>query len=206
MNSSKIILTTGCDWRPWLFVVKTMAIGGNVWQYINPDQITVQPEPTRPFLSNTSDASSNASHTTLASLSSDEREIFKLIYSQYKEDLAVAKQKIDTLKSIRTHLVTSVSKKNIVCIVSKDSIHEMLFALKKRLAPTDEARKLEIINKYSRLRFFDKNMGVEAWLKDWEITYADAVALDLPEVSGDRSQSNFAVALSSLDEAYSIAQ
>ena len=89
MNSSKIILTSSCDWRPWLFIIITMAIGGDIWQYLNPDLDISQPEPIRPSPPQISDASSDRTHTTLASLITDEREIYKLLYSKYKEDLSI---------------------------------------------------------------------------------------------------------------------
>ncbi|KAI0993953.1 hypothetical protein K3495_g14231 [Podosphaera aphanis] len=183
-----------------------MAMSGDVWKYINPDLTTPPSQPALPTLPAPADASTIAGHTTLATLTSDERDIYKLLYSEYKEVLSQKKQEIDTLRGIRNHLVTSISKENIVYIESKDTIFEMLVALKKRLAPTDEARKMEVVDKYQRLRQFDKRTDVEAWCKDWEITYADAVALDLPEVSGNRSQNDFAIALSAIDEAYSTAQ
>lgn len=82
----------------------------------------------------------------------------------------------------------------------------MLVSLKKRLAPTDEARNLELIEKYRRLQRFDNSMDIEEWLKDWEITYADALALNIPEVSDSRPQNDFAVALNAIDEAYATSQ
>lgn len=206
MSSTKTILSSSCDWRPWLFIIKTMAISGDVWKYINPDLTTPLPEPTRPNPPAPADASTVEGHTTLTTLTSDEREIYKLLYSEYKESLSLVKQELDTLRAIRNHLVTSVSKENIVYIESQETIYDMLVALKKRLAPTDEARKLEVIDRYQRLRNYDKRIDVEAWCEEWEITYADAVALDLPEVSESRSQNDFAIALSTIDEAYSTAQ
>lgn len=206
MSSSKIVLTNSSDWRPWLFVIKTMAVSGGVWKYINPDLQTQIPEPTRPVAPSPAEASSIADHTTFATLSSDEREIFKLLYNEYKESLSLARQEMETLKAIRNHLVTSVSKDNIVYIETKDTIYDMLVALKKRLAPTDEARKLDVIDKYRRLRHFDRKTDVEEWCKEWETTYADAMALGLPEVTENRSQNDFAIALNTIDEAYATAQ
>lgn len=183
-----------------------MAVSGGVWRYINPDLENPIPEPIRPVAPSPAEASLVEGHTTFASLTPDEREIFKLIYSEYKESLSLARQEMETLKAIRNHLVTSVSKDNIVYIETKDTIYDMLVALKKRLAPTDEARKLEVIDKYRRLRQFDRKTDVEEWCKEWETTYADAVALGLPEVSENRSQNDFAAALNTIDEAYATAQ
>jgi hypothetical protein len=42
----------------------------------------------------------------------------------------------------------------------------MLAALKKRLAPTDYARKLDLAHKYNKLKTYSKRDDLEKWLKD----------------------------------------
>jgi hypothetical protein len=42
----------------------------------------------------------------------------------------------------------------------------MLVALKKQLAPTNYARKLDLTHKYNKLKTFTKREDVEKWLKD----------------------------------------
>ena len=82
----------------------------------------------------------------------------------------------------------------------------MLKALKKRLAPTDEARILEVEQKYQRLKKYNKREKVDKWLKDWETTYADAKELQLPEVAGHRPQIDFTRAISAIDPNYASMQ
>jgi hypothetical protein len=73
----------------------------------------------------------------------------------------------------------------------------MLKSLKTRLAPTDKARSQEVIDKYSKLKqVYSKRTSIETWLKDWEITYADAVELDLPETTKLRFHIDFAMSIS----------
>lgn len=78
----------------------------------------------------------------------------------------------------------------------------MLVFLKKKMAPTDEAWKLEIIGKYYRLQRLSYSIDIAEWLEDWEIIYADILALNIPEVFDSRPQNNFAVALNTIDEAF----
>jgi hypothetical protein len=59
-----------------------------------------------------------------------------------------------------------VSTNNIVYINDKTMVYQMLVALKKRLAPTDYARKLELACKYNKLKKFLKKEDIEKWLKD----------------------------------------
>ena len=82
----------------------------------------------------------------------------------------------------------------------------MLKALKKRLAPTDEARILEVEQKYQRLKKYNKREKVDKWLKDWETTYTDAKELQLPEVAGNRPQNDFTRAISGIDLNYASTQ
>ena len=82
----------------------------------------------------------------------------------------------------------------------------MLIALKKRLAPTDYTRKLELIYKYNKLKKFSKKEDVEKWLKDWETTFADGKKLNIPEVADERSLFDFTHAISAIDSGYTSTQ
>ena len=84
----------------------------------------------------------------------------------YKEDLAVAKQVLDTIQTVWNHIVTIVSTRNIVYINDKTTVYQMLVALKKRLAPIDYAYKLDLARKYNKLKTYLKREDVEKWLKD----------------------------------------
>src|SRR5438045_9017640 len=91
----------------------------------------------------------------------------------------------------------TVSARNIIYIKNATLVYQMLKALKKHLAPMDEARILEVKQKYQRLKRYNKWEKVEKWLKDWEITYADAKELQLPEVTGNCLQIDFTRAIRS---------
>ena len=82
----------------------------------------------------------------------------------------------------------------------------MLVALKKRLAPTDYARKLDVVWKYNKLKTYSKRENIEKWLKDWETTYTDGKKLKLPEVEDERSLFDFTHAISVIDSGYSSTQ
>ena len=102
--------------------------------------------------------------------------------------------------------MTSTSKDNIVYLKGKVTIYDMLVALKKRLALTDDARKIEVATKYSKLRVFDKKTDLEAQCRNQETTYTDAVELGLLEVADDRSQYDFTTAITAVDESYATTQ
>jgi len=132
--------------------------------------------------------------------------MYKVLLTEYRKDLATVKQVLDTLQIVQNHIVTTISISNVVYIIDKSTVYQMLVALKKRLAPTDYARKLEVVYKYNKLKTYSKRENVEKWLKDWETTYADGRKLNIPEVSEGRSQVDFATAISAIDSGYASSQ
>jgi hypothetical protein len=203
-TTKAVILDQPSDWESWLFVVKTIADGGDTWRYINPDLNTEPVVPNRP--EKPKPQSVNPAKTSLLELDETEKETFKLLLSDYKEDLAIAKQVLDTIQTVRKHLVTTVSMNNIVYINDKNTVYQMLVALKKRLAPTDYARKLDLAHKYNKLKTYSKKDDLEKWLKDWETTYTDGKKLQIPEVVEERSLFDFTHAISAIDSGYASTQ
>ena len=128
--------------------------------------------------------------------------MYKVLLTEYRKDLATVKQVLDTLQIVQNHIVTTISISNVVYIIDKSTVYQMLVALKKRFALTDYAQKLEVVYKYNKLKTYSKRENVEKWLKDWETTYADGRKLNIPEVSEGRSQVDFATAISAIDSGY----
>jgi hypothetical protein len=85
-------------------------------------------------------------------------------------------------------------------------VYQILVALKKRLAPTDYARKLDLARKYNNLKTYSKENDLETWLKDWETTYIDGKKLKIPEVADERSLFDFTHAVSAIDSGYASTQ
>jgi len=77
----------------------------------------------------------------------------------------------------------------------------MLVAMKKRLAPTDRARKFEITRKYRKLKTFPKHEDIERWLRDWETTFTEATKLSI-EVEKERLLFDFTYAIAAIDSVY----
>ena len=163
-STKTVILDQPSHWESWLFVIKTIADGGDVWNYIDPDLDTEPEIPSRlgkPLVQHI-----NPDKRSIFDLNSEEKDTYKLLMTEYREDLAIAKQILDTIQVVRNHIVKTVSTSNIVYISDKTLVYQMLAALKKRLAPTDYARKLELASKYNKLKLYSKKEDVEKWLKD----------------------------------------
>ena len=148
----------------------------------------------------------NLEKTSILALMVQEKESLKLLLAIYKEELANTKHIFNTIQTVRNHIVTTVSTHNIVYINDKNTVYQMLVALKKRLAPTDYARKLELAYKYNKLKTYSKREDVEKWLKDWETTFTDGKKLKIPEVADERSLFDFTHAISVIDSGYASTQ
>jgi hypothetical protein len=203
-TAKTVILDRPAHWDSWIFIVKAIAQGGDAWKYVNPDLGSEPIIPSRPEKPTATHINPAKSSTT--SLTPAELDMYKVMLAEYREDLATVKQVLDTLQTVRNHVVTTISVTNVVYIKNKSTVYQMLVALKKRLAPTDYARKLEVVHKYNKLKTFSKRENVEKWLKDWETTYADGKELDIPEVSGERPLMDFTTAISAIDPGYGSSQ
>src|ERR1700722_9266461 len=90
-----VILDQPSDWEPWLFVIKTLSDGGDTWKYLDLDLDT---EPiVLSQLGKLTLQDVNPDKDSVLDLDLDEKETFKLLLTVYKEDLAIAKQVLDTI-------------------------------------------------------------------------------------------------------------
>ena len=85
----------------------------------------------------------------------------------------------------------------------KESTYEVLKALKQRVAPTDRARKLELSQRYAKLRKAPKSQNIEVWLQSWEQTYMECKDLKLPIVEDNLPLYDFLHAVSELTPEFS---
>jgi hypothetical protein len=85
-----VILTNKSDWDAWLFGVKIIARASQIWDYINPD-ILIEPNiprlPVKPTLDKI-----NQDKLTILDLDLTERETYKLLLADYREELAITNQ------------------------------------------------------------------------------------------------------------------
>ena len=77
--------------------------------------------------------------------------------------------------------------------------HEVLKKLKQQIAPTTQARSLELAATYQGLKYYNKKENADTWLQRWEKTYTECKRLDLPEVHEDRAVMDFLIAVSPLN-------
>ena len=81
----------------------------------------------------------------------------------------------------------------------------MLIALQTRFKPTDYTCKLEVSNKYNRLKSWTKRQPVEDWLQEWEFTINEGKKLQILEVDGLRPLFDFTIAIRAINSRYALA-
>ena len=146
-----IILSSPSDWDEWLEVLKTKAIGGKIWQFVDPS-VPKESLPVLTELELPQPADINNEKTTVAELDNGEKEELKFRRHEQKRQQATYDKQDAAMASLRTFIQETVSRTYLRYTFKCDSPYEMLIALKKRVAPTDRARKLELINWYQKMK------------------------------------------------------
>ena len=80
---------------------------------------------------------------------------------------------------------------------SKEIPSTMFLSVKHAVAPTDDARKVDLATQYFKMRA-SKSQNIEKWLHEWERVYKDCRKVNLPEVDGDRPVKDFVYAVESV--------
>ncbi|CAG8972819.1 hypothetical protein HYALB_00007744 [Hymenoscyphus albidus] len=191
----KMILDTTSSWRNWIATVKEMALYGDtdVWSFIDPDLASQPPQPSKP----------TRPIVDFEEISNPEgREVFRYEIQFYQEDLREYERRIRVLGNIRTWIREHISITNYVFIREEITVWKSIRNLKDHLAPTDQARKFEMIKEYAKLKKYSKSQKVEAYIQDWETTVAECLLLRLPDVAEERPQEDFTAAIAGIDSQF----
>jgi len=192
-----IILTSPNDWDEWIKVIKTKAEAGKIWEYVNPskpkEDIKALSRPEIPLAKDV-----NPEKTTMAQLTPDEQDELKLLRFDFKHHLQLYERQDTALSSLKGYIQETISRTFLSYTFKKESTYEVLKALKQRVAPTDRARKLELSQRYAKLRKAPKSQNIEVWLQLWEQTYMECKDLKLPIVEDNLPLYDFLHAVSEL--------
>ena len=98
-----------------------MAEGGDTWDYMNLD-LEVEPVvPKRPTMPKPNDV--NPNKTNVLTLTIEEIEKYKVMITLYKDVQIVTNWTLDIIQTIRNHIVSMVSTKNIRYINDKTTLY-----------------------------------------------------------------------------------
>ena len=196
-QKSTVILSNPSDWDEWLEIIKTKAVGGEVWKFIDPaiakDELPSLTEPTIPTPQDV-----NPDKTSLAQLNDDEKEELRFQRLSYKRKIATFDRQKAAMATLRSFIQETVTRTYLTYTFGCDTPHDMLVALKQRVAPTDQARKIELITQYQKLKKAPRGQNLDTWLQQWEKTYKECKQLKLPDVEDDRPLYDFLNAISGI--------
>jgi len=192
-----VILSRPTDWDEWIEIVKTKAMGNKIWEYVDPstlkDNLSILNEPTIPRAGDV-----NPQKPTVDKLDANELEELKLLRYDYKRQIAAYERKDAALGSLRSFIQETISRAYLPYTFKCDTPYDMLTALKTRVAPTDQARKMELIKRYRKLVKAPKSQDIYIWLQEWEKVYTECKELNLPDVDDNRSLFDFLNAISTI--------
>ncbi len=188
ISKINLILKKFDDWNEWVMIVKTMTKRDDVEKYVN--LIKIKSAEFIEFdLSIFFTIKFDA--TNSIDLSIDEQRDLVIMREDYKKKMRRYKKRIDALKNLNIFILTSVDRFNLIYFRNQKTIHQKLSTLKKRLASTNEVRKLEMIRKYKNLQRAFKHQQMNQWLLNWEKIYAKTKRLNLSDVQNDRCAYDF---------------
>ena len=147
----KIVLRKPEDWDSWISLVRNQAESLNVWNLINPT-LPVRPialtKPLEPLF----DLGDSA-----ATFGSKAFEYYKAQQEVYNSRLAEYNEQKTGFTAIISFIHETITVENAILIQEIESHpYDLLVALKQRLAPTDQARSLDLEKPYEKL---EKGLG-----------------------------------------------
>ena len=130
------------------------------------------------------------------------------LYEYKKEDrrwrtqLEKVEKQRRNLAELTHYILDRVSDDYRSRILKEQYPRSMIRILKQRVAPSDRAKEIEVMNTWRWLKKTPKDTYLSTWLRRWEETYEKATELSLPEASGIRPVLDFLDAIEPLSEKF----
>ena len=164
IQKTPVVLNSPHDWEVWFNMVRSRAVMASIWKFIDPsipkDEL---PMPTKAALPLPSDI--NPDKMLISDLTSDELEELKTRREERKDyNREYDKQRL-ALENLSNLIYKTVSRSYHIYLLEKDTIHDMLTALKQRIASTDRARQIEYIAQYQKLKKPPQSQNIDDWIK-----------------------------------------
>ncbi len=131
-----IILTRPGDWDEWLEVVKTKAEVGKIWEYVDLSKAKDEVKTlSRLEISKAKDV--NPQKAIISELTSDEQDELDMLCFDYKHHLQLYERQDTVISALKAFIQEMISCTFLSYTFKKETTHEVLQALKNRVAPTD---------------------------------------------------------------------
>ena len=168
-----VILTGPPNWDTWIGVIKHKANKADIWKYMNPyleaDKIQKLEKPTLP---KQGDIISKRTTPSSGALTPMESATFQDLLNEYKKDLAEYNTQRSSINTLSSYIIETISSLYQPAILDCDSEYGMLTTLMNRVAPTDRARSIELIESWKKALKAVKKQDQEIWLANLEKIHA----------------------------------
>ncbi len=191
------------DWEEWYEVVSSLALTRGIASLvdINKAIAPIQLEsPAEPLIS-----SIDADAQSFIDLTGSEKDHFKVLISQHQMRMRAYEKQQKAITEVLDFIQGTVARNLRPYMRKLGTPYAILRALKKRLAPTDRARRLELSRELQALKKAPRAQALDKWLLQWETIYAEAEDLNLADIQDHKALYDFIFAIKSVDSAYASA-
>jgi len=131
-----VILKDAEDWLEWIEVIKSAAIGLEIWEYIDPATIReLLPKLEEPVWPTPATVKQGA--TGISQLTADEKDTYKSLKQSYHRSVTKYDTRRTGLGEIRIRIQESLTRSTLQHTLRKNSPYDMLVALRTQYAPSD---------------------------------------------------------------------
>ncbi|KAH6668220.1 hypothetical protein B0J14DRAFT_658137 [Halenospora varia] len=127
----------------WLEVLKTASYRGDVWKYINPENVNnlILVEPVRPGPSLVA-----PNKTAFSALDIDKKQQLQILQDDYLYERKRYTVQKDTLNKLQVKIQESINRDYLQYTYDCDTPYDMIIKLKQQFAPSDITRERELID------------------------------------------------------------
>ncbi|RKF65465.1 hypothetical protein GcM3_121016 [Golovinomyces cichoracearum] len=204
-----VILHTKIDWDAWIELNKTSALKHDVWKFVNPEfeesEIPSLEEPKIPTPGDIRKQSVGSGVTKISDLTAEEKEEYSFLKEEYVRILKNYEKQSEALADLRINVQESIHISNITFTYDCNTVYRMLKNLAAQFAPTDDIRNQEIELELQALQTsWSKNIEIDKWLHDWEVTYNKMVRIKSSDIAGLKPVYKFLNSVNTLDSQFAV--
>ena len=206
VTTKMVVLATSSDWAPWFSAVKDIAKEGDgtAWNHIDPDSTT--PSKLPEDLPSPEFKEVNPEATTVIDLTDEQFKRWQFLCDQQEKKNNKARTTKKTIDKVAKFIRETVALNNYRFVDHCDTVQEKLRGLKQHLAPSDEARQQDVMDKYRSLRKI-RTESVDTFLDRYEKAYVEAIKEKIPDVENeDHARNHFLHAIRDIDTPYSTSE
>jgi len=200
---TSLILTGTNNWFPWISSIKNRAVSSEIWDLIDPNapEERSHPRPIPPTAQIAQQMSKQADYEGYTP-----KEVYAILNTQYNREEKDYSDQKKAIQRLQIDIEKSISANLNVHLVNCSTPYQALKSLKRQLAPTAQARYLDVDREYRALcTGKTKGQNVEFWLTKWQALFSEATEIKHPDFQTTMARTNFIKSTSSIDQDWSIA-